>query len=168
MNRTDGKLSIPAQQHSERLTTSNSERARAGSRAVQMHVIVARDRAWTCFGPGTDHNADGLVSLGGTDQECYYVPQLLDQPSDLSTSRRRKGFIARAQTLRPQRIRGNTQRHALDLHTFRAHTWADHSPRRDLSPSSRSGTRGSLGHLDTTVPYKLFKAAASVNYITPN
>ena len=76
MNRTDGKLSIPAQQHSERLTTSNSERARAGSRAVQMHVIVARDRAWTCFGPGTDHNADGLVSLDGTNQECYYVPQL--------------------------------------------------------------------------------------------
>ena len=108
MNRTDGKLSIPAQQHSERLTTSNSERARAGSRAVQMHVIVARDRAWTCFGPGTDHNADGLVSLGGTDRECYYVPQLLDQPSDLSTSRRRKGFIARAQTLRPQRSRGHS------------------------------------------------------------
>ena len=57
----------------ERATVS--ERGR-GSRAVQMHVIVARDRAWTCFGPGTDHNADGLVSLGGTDRECYYVPQL--------------------------------------------------------------------------------------------
>jgi len=141
MNRTDGKLSIPAQQHSERLTTSNSERARAG---VEGGADACNRRARSSldlFGPGTDHNADGLVSLGGTDRECYYVPQLLDQPSDLSTSRRRKGFIARAQTLRPQRIRGNTQRHALDLYTFRAHTWADHSPRRDLSPSSRSGTR---------------------------
>ena len=143
-----------------------SERGR-GSRAVQMHVIVARDRAWTCFGPGTDHNADGLVSLGGTDQECYYVPQLLDQPSDLSTSRRRKGFIARAQTLRPQRIRGNTQRHALDLYTFRAHTWANHSPRRDLSPSSRSGTSSQPSTTVLPCPTTSLKATPSVYYITP-
>ena len=126
-----------------------------------MHVIVACDRARAQRSDAGRHESRGFHR---TKREHCNIHV---QPRSSIWSRTPPAHTRRLCDPRGAPSCTAHQRHALDLYTFRAHTWANHSPRRDLSPSSRSGTSSQPSTTVLPCPTTSLKATPSVYYINP-